>query len=135
MLITLMWFSFLSFFSGKKGSEAGIDYSKDRHQVKQTCMLSIWIMVSKAEKKKVPDFKHRWPIQHFMTRGTQFFLLENGIDNIKYLVKGYLDVELHKLYLWYWYLIIAFPIGITIKTLAIWHTFDHFNFLCDCREW
>ena len=51
MLITLMWFSFLFFFSGEKGSETGIDYSKDRHQVKQECMLSIWIMVSKAEKK------------------------------------------------------------------------------------
>ena len=34
-----------------------------------------------------------------MIRGAQFLLLENGIDNIKYLVKGYLDVELHKLYL------------------------------------
>ena len=33
---------FLSFFfSGEKGSETGIDYSKDRHQVKQECMLSI----------------------------------------------------------------------------------------------
>lgn len=32
---------FFIFFSGEKGSEAGIDYSKDRHQVKQECMLSI----------------------------------------------------------------------------------------------
>ena len=36
----VVFFSFY-FFSGKKGSEAGIDYSKDRHQVKQECMLSI----------------------------------------------------------------------------------------------